>query len=218
MANIRPYRETSLANVENDVVVSHLTEDELQRLTEAFRKYYDEVENIPKYARRAAKRGRYWIIFLFLRYTGARLSEVLNIDEGRDIDIRNSEVRLITLKRQGKRKKGKVFRIIPISPYVINEYLRFISLHPELKGKIFKLNRSNFYKVFYKLARDAGIPDHLAHPHILRHTRAVELVRAGIPITVVQQLLGHATLNTTAIYLRYSSMEVKAIMKDRGLI
>jgi len=218
MANIRPYKEVSLANVENDVVVSHLTEDELQRLTEAFRKYYDEIENIPKYARRAAKHGRYWIIFLFLRHTGARLSEVLNIDEGRDIDIRNSEVRLITLKRQGRRKKGKVFRIVPISPYVINEYLRFINIHPEIKGKVFKIDRSNFYRVFYNLARDASIPDHLAHPHILRHTRAIELLRTGIPVTVVQQLLGHATLNTTAIYLRYSSTEVKAIMKDRGLI
>jgi len=36
--------------------------------------------------------------------------------------------------------------------------------------------------------------------------------------TIVQDLLGHSSLNTTAIYLRMSSQEAKMILKDRGLI
>ena len=41
---------------------------------------------------------------------------------------------------------------------------------------------------------------------------------AGVPLTIVQQILGHANLNTTAIYLQFSGQEAKAILKDRGLI
>ena len=37
-------------------------------------------------------------------------------------------------------------------------------------------------------------------------------------VTIVQDLLGHSSLNTTAIYLRMSSQEAKMILKDRGLI
>ena len=153
-----------------------------------------------------------------MRATGARLSEVLAIDEARDIDFRNSEVRLITLKRHNKKKKGILTRLVPIDPNVINEYLRFVNLHPEVRGSVFKIKRNNFFIVFRRLALSVSIPKDLAHPHILRHTRAIELLRAGIPVTAVQQLLGHAMLNTTAMYLKYSAIEVKSIMKDRGLI
>jgi site-specific recombinase XerD len=57
-----------------------------------------------------------------------------------------------------------------------------------------------------------------SHPHVLRHTRAMEMVRAGVPLTIVQQILGHANLNTTAVYLQFSGQEAKAILKERGLI
>jgi site-specific recombinase XerD len=46
----------------------------------------------------------------------------------------------------------------------------------------------------------------------------MEMVRAGVPLTIVQGILGHANLNTTAIYLQFSGQEAKAILKDRGLI
>ncbi|MCX6554067.1 MAG: hypothetical protein NTZ12_03485, partial [Candidatus Aminicenantes bacterium] len=42
--------------------------------------------------------------------------------------------------------------------------------------------------------------------------------RAGVPLTIVQQILGHANLNTTAVYLQFSGQEAKTILKDRGLI
>ncbi len=217
MANIKPYKEMSLANLDSGTVISHLTDSELVLLTEAFKRYYDTSEG-KKRNKRASHYGKYWIIFLFLRATGARLSEVLAIDEARDIDFRNSEARLITLKRHNKKKKGILTRLVPIDPNVINEYLRFINLHPEVKGKVFKIKRNNFFIVFRRIALSVNIPKDLAHPHILRHTRAIELLRAGIPVTAVQQLLGHAMLNTTAMYLKYSAIEVKSIMKDRGLI
>ncbi|WP_456324098.1 tyrosine-type recombinase/integrase, partial [Desulfonauticus submarinus] len=61
-------------------------------------------------------------------------------------------------------------------------------------------------------------PRKLAHPHILRHTRAIELLRNGVPVTIVQDILGHSALTTTAIYLRISGQEAKGILKEKGLI
>jgi len=62
------------------------------------------------------------------------------------------------------------------------------------------------------------IPRNLAHPHILRHTRTIELLKAGVPVTMVQDILGHSALTTTAIYLRISGYEAKEILRQKGLI
>ena len=77
---------------------------------------------------------------------------------------------------------------------------------------------ATFRKIFYRLAGEAGISQDLGHPHILRHSRSIELLRAGVPVTVVQDLQGHSSLNTTAIYLRLSGIEAKQILRDRGMI
>lgn len=186
--------------------VSHLTEEELNRLTLEFQRWYDEKPTL--------KRARYYLLFLFLRFTGARISEITSINEERDIDFRRSEVRLRNLKRKNKNS----FRIVPIPDKLIAEYLRLCHLHQGLKGKAFKVFRNNFFRTFRKLCEKAYIPKELSHPHILRHTRAIELIRAGVPITAVKSLLGHVNLNTTAIYLQYSATEIKDILKMKGLL
>ena len=86
------------------------------------------------------------------------------------------------------------------------------------EGSPFHIDAATFRKTFYRLADEAGIPDDLGHPHILRHSRSVELLRAGVPVTIVQDLLGHSSLNTTAIYLRIAGHEAKQILRDRGLV
>jgi len=191
----------------NQFDVYHLTEDELSRLTYEFQQWFEKT--------RGVVRSRYWLVFLFLRYTGARITEVLSIDETRDIDFKNSTVRLITLKRINKAKQH---RVIPIPDRLISEYLRVVKLFPSIEQKAFKLKKNNFLIVFKKLCKKANIPDELAHPHVLRHTRAIELIRNGIPVTAVQTILGHSSLNTTAMYLKYSNIEIQAIMKAKGLL
>jgi site-specific recombinase XerD len=51
-----------------------------------------------------------------------------------------------------------------------------------------------------RLGAAAGI-DKRIHPHGLRHTFAVELERAGTPVTVISKLLGHSSISVTARYL-----------------
>lgn len=189
--------------------IAYLTQEQLNALTKEFMDYYDKSEKAYR-----KKRGRYWLAFLFLRHTGARLNEVLSLDDNTDIDFRNSEIKLITLKQ-----KRRTFRIVPLPANIISEVATFIAQYPQLKGRVFKgLEASNFRKKFYELSQKANIPKELAHPHILRHTRAIDLLRAGVPVTVVQDLLGHSSLTTTAIYLRMSAQEAKWILKEKGFI
>jgi len=190
--------------------VKYLTEVQAERLDEAFRRWAD----VPPGPRRRV-RGRYFIVYLTLRLTGARIGEVLMVDDTSDIDFREQMIRLPNLKRH--KHKGEV-RWVPVPASLIGEIAVYLTEHPEMRGKLFKLDDRNFRRTFEKIALEAGLPRDLAHPHILRHTRAVELLKRGVPVAAVQALLGHASLATTAAYLRLSGQDIKTILRDRGLL
>ena len=192
--------------------INYLNEEQVNSITREFQKYYDETKS----DKLRKKHGRHWLIFLVLRFTGARLSEALNVKYD-DIDFRNNEIKMITLKRHNPSKKGQ-YRIVPVPANVTSEIATFIAQYPEEKDSLFSIDRSVFRKTFIKLCLRAGILRDLAHPHILRHTRAIELLRTGVPVTAVQSILGHSALTTTAVYLRFSNQEMKFLMKEKGLI
>ena len=49
------------------------------------------------------------------------------------------------------------------------------------------------------------------HPHTLRHSFAIHLVRNGVDIRSVQLWLGHANLNTTQVYLKFKDDDLREI-------
>jgi integrase/recombinase XerD len=66
-----------------------------------------------------------------------------------------------------------------------------------------------------RLARKAGI-ERRVHAHGLRHAFAVDLVRAGAPLYVVRDALGHASVATTQVYLsRVGAHEAVDVMRRR---
>jgi integrase/recombinase XerD len=138
------------------------------------------------------------IILTFVS-TGVRRSELRNLDAS---DI-NFEQRLIFVK-QGKGQKD---RAIPMSERLI------VPLQSQCNGKanqekVFNLNDASIYRIITKLAKACGLKG--VHPHTLRHYFATRLVEAGVNIRVIQELLGHADLSTTAIYLDVSPMHLKS--------
>ena len=102
--------------------VEYLSESQLNALTEAFQKWHDTAPSEKQWR----LRGRHWLTYLVLRFTGARLGEVVGsedksfrgLDDLQDVDFRQGEIRLVTLKRGAKKRPS---RIIPVLPG--NEYL-----------------------------------------------------------------------------------------------
>jgi integrase/recombinase XerD len=127
-------------------------------------------------------------------YTGVRKQELLNLKVS-DIDF---ERRLLCVK-QGKGRKD---RMIPLAERLM------VPLRSQCAGKSAQdivyigLNPRSVYRVITRLARACGLQG--IHPHTLRHYFATRLVELGVNIRVIQELLGHADLSTTAIYLDVS--------------
>jgi len=206
---LKPYRTGSVVNLPGrGKLPSYLSEAQVNALTQAFQTWFD---SSPDKWRK--KRARHWAVFLVLRFSGARLGEVLRIDDTQDINWREGEIRVLILKR-----RQRAYRTVFLPQNVLTELSRLLAEFPELRGKLFSVHERVFRRIFAERAQEANIPKEFAHPHILRHTRAIEMIRAGVPLTLIQQLLGHSVLTTTAVYLQIFQGEAKAILYEKGLI
>ncbi len=192
----------------NSASILHLSQQQLERLTGVFRHWYESAST--PFSRRV--RGRYWIAFLCLRYTGARIGEVLNIDDITDIDYGEDSVVL----REDVERRGP--RTVPVPQQFISVLTEYLENFPDMRGKIFTLDPGNFRREFYKRAEEASLPRKLSHPHVLRHTRAMELIRAGVPLRLVQTILGHKVSTTVLLYVERSTADPKEILRDMGLL
>jgi integrase/recombinase XerC len=71
------------------------------------------------------------------------------------------------------------------------------------------VSESGMEFIFRRYAQLASTPKHL-HPHAMRHSFATHLMNAGCDVRVVQELLGHASINTTA---RYTHVDMESLKK-----
>lgn len=141
----------------------------------------------------ASKRGDEVSTFcLTLAFTGARISEVLALTVTR-IDAADEAVVFETLKQ---RKRG-VFRAVPVPRALIP---LLISYGSRREQRLWPWGRTTAWKIVRSVMHEAGIPTSLCKPKALRHAFAVEAGQKGVPLNIVQRWLGHARIETTAIY------------------
>ncbi len=71
-----------------------------------------------------------------------------------------------------------------------------------------KLSRGGIAWILHKYQAQAADPTLAGaqlHPHVLRHSRAMHLYDAGVPLPYIRDILGHVDLSTTEIYARAST-------------
>jgi integrase len=73
-----------------------------------------------------------------------------------------------------------------------------------------RLSRITVYKLFRAIARAAGLPETLQHPHVLKHTAAMLMIRAGANAFLIRQHLGHRSFDSTLAYVNPSDGEASA--------
>jgi len=129
---------------------------------------------------------------LTLAFTGARISEVLALTASR-IDAADEAIVFETLKQRRK----QVFRAVPVPRVLIALLTTYCD---EKDERLWSWGRTNGWKVVKAVMRKAGIAEALCTPKALRHAFAVEAGQNGIPLNIVQRWLGHARIETTAIY------------------
>ena len=167
----------------------------------------DEVRRLLAACSRRGNAGlRNRAIIVVLWRCGLRISEALAL-QLRDVDLDAGTVTV----RHGKGNLRRVVGIDPQAGAVVAEWARRrAELGVGRGGPLFCTITSGnvgapvqapyFREALKALAARAGI-DKRVHPHGLRHTHAVELMREGVPVPMIQRQLGHADLATTARYL-----------------
>src|SRR4030043_1266618 len=156
-------------------------------------------------------RKRVLLIFLLIRYTGAKLNEVLALNPFHDIDFKRHKV----LLGKTETKNSRLPREVQI-PEAISEELK-----ATLNNSYFKKYLSNLFQVrpghvrrkFYERAIDSGFPPAMGAPESIRRSRAVELMQSNMPLPVVQRMMGHSTLNMTASYVDFSDADMRQVAK-----
>ena len=76
----------------------------------------------------------------------------------------------------------------------------FLSAHSNPDGSRRGLDRVQVFRRFQAIARLAGLPPSVQHPHTLRHTIGFLSVEAGVPLVSVQKILRHRSIASTAVY------------------
>ncbi|WP_029063642.1 tyrosine-type recombinase/integrase [Labrenzia sp. DG1229] len=153
---------------------------------------------------------RDYALFALLFNTGARVQEVL--------DLRPSDIRLLPPHQVRLHGKGSKIRVCPIWPNTaklladLMDRRKRASDEESSNACIFvnqrgrPLTRFGVRYLLRKYAKAAGamttVTHKYPHPHSLRHSTAIHLLKAGVDYSTISQWLGHAGLNTTMRYAR----------------
>ena len=151
------------------------------------------------------------LIVLFFYATGIRLEEL------RGINIEDFSPGFRELKIRGKGDKERIIPVLVPVAHAIERYLNEIKRENICKidkkplfltGQGERMGRFEVYKVVKEALGEAGVPGKRS-PHVLRHTFATHLLNSGADMREIQELLGHASLQSTQVYTHNSVAQLQ---------
>lgn len=175
----------------------------------------EEMKNLLSQVGRSALNGERDYLLLALLYdTGARVHEVLNL---KPIDFRLESPAFVRISGKGRRE-----RLCPLLPQTARLIALFVTeqgRHLEDSDPLF-MNRSgqklSRHGVRYLLAKYLAMAQQKMpymgrrgiSPHTLRHSKAMHLLQSGLPLITIKDILGHADIKSTEVYVQ-ADLEMK---------
>jgi len=131
--------------------------------------------------------------------TAVRISELLNL-RGSDIDRIHNLI--------GVTRKGGRLEMVNISDKALSQLDVWLGARRFTSKMVFEgFSYYDAWRLIKKLGVKTGIK---MHPHIFRHSRAIQMLLSGATLHDVQMHLGHRSITTTAnIYGRFKAIDVK---------
>lgn len=183
----------------------HLTREEQQKLEEVL------------------KEDKWGVACLTALYTGLRLGEILAL-KWHDIDLENNYINVgHTIKRVKNDKESKIIvqepktekgkRIVSLPKRLRDILIAYRGEDYNNNGIVFKTSSEgyteprNMIRAFYKLITKAGIES--KNFHSLRHTYASRLIEENVNHKVIQELLGHNSINVTMDIYGHIGKDIK---------
>jgi len=186
---------------------------------------YDEIQKILSVIDRSTPKGRRDYTLLATMFnTGARVQEIL--------DLRACDLQLTKPFQLHLMGKGRKQRCCPIWPQTVQLLRRLcLELQIDLRSevRIFQncratsLTRFGVRYILNKCLEQAqvhipSLHSKRLHPHSMRHSTAIALLKSGVDLSTISQWLGHSNLNTTNRYATIDlDMKRKAIARVKPL-
>ena len=166
---------------------------------------YEEAEKVLA----TADNTRDKILIGLLWCCGLRASELGTI-QWKNIDFDDNAIIVIG--------KGKKAGRVPVEPRLMEWIKEFNMLYYNPDGYLLEGNsgkgigRSMIWRLVDKYSKKSGVlvtkSNRKLHPHSFRHSLAIWMVKMGVPIPKIQQILRHSSLNATTYYLQFSTKEL----------
>lgn len=189
--------------------VDYLDADELRRVLEA-------VDRSTPMGRRD------YLLLTVLFNTGARVQEVVSLN--------TTDIRLIppaSIKILGKGRKERICPLWPETTRLIKQFCHEARLSLQESRPLFcnhrggPLTRFGARLILLRHAERAAksypvLTKKRIHPHVLRHSTAVHLLKAGMDLSTIAHWLGHSRINTTHKYLTMDTEGKRAALAAAG--
>ena len=157
----------------------------------------EQVDEILRAAEMSSTRD--YLLLRFMWRTGVRVSEVINVTP-KDIEFKNGVVNI-------RKAKGGRQRRVPLDEdtlKMLSDYV--VALNTLEDQPVFPIKRNRVFNIVKKYGNMIGVN---IHPHTLRHSFAINLVRGGTDLRRVQLMLGHTSLSITQVYLQFNDNDLR---------
>ncbi|MHA6287128.1 tyrosine-type recombinase/integrase [Maricaulis sp. CAU 1757] len=132
---------------------------------------------------------------LLIAFTGCRISEALELTAGQ-VD---RSMRAVVFRSLKKRRPEPIYRAVPLPDWLLEKLARQ-SFRLSEGIRLWPWGRSKGWAVIKRAMAESGLSGMHACPKGLRHGFGIAAVQRGVPLNLLQRWLGHAKLETTAIY------------------